>query len=183
MFDADQSPVLAARLRTLQIIVAAMALGVLAFLVIVLLLPRDDPGDRLPIISYIAVAYGVLACLAVSPITKAVVNSARRKIAREASAAPGPTAQADATDGEFQKTDLGKLVGLLAIKTLVNGAVYEGAALFLCVAYLLDHGPLSALLAALLAAGVLAQMPTRDRAQRWLDDQRRQLEQERQLHR
>jgi hypothetical protein len=180
MFDADQSPVLAARLRTLQIIVAAMALGVLAFLVIVLLLPRDDPGDRLPIISYIAVAYGVLACLAVSPITKAVVSSARRKIAREGSVTPGAANKGDAGDGEFAKSDLGKLVGLLAIKTLVNGAVYEGAALFLCVAYIVDHGPLTALLAVLLAAGVLSQTPTRDRAHRWLDDQRRQLEQERQ---
>lgn len=179
MFDPNQDPLLAARLRTLQIIVVAMALGVLAFLVIALLLPRDAPGDRLPIISYIALGYGLLACLAVSPITNAVVSGARRKIAREASATAGDANKGDAGEGDFAKSDLGKLVGLLAVKTLVNGAVYEGAALFLCVAYILDHGPLTALLAVLLAAGVLSQTPTRDRAHRWLDDQRRQLEQER----
>ncbi len=180
MFDADQDPALAARLRPLQIIVVAMALGVLAFLLVALLLPRDATDERLPIISYIAIGYGLLACLAVSPITKAVVSSARRKIAREAPATAGDANKGDAGEAEFAKSDLGKLVGLLAVKTLVNGAVYEGAALFLCVAYILDHGPLTALLAVLLAAGVLSQTPTRDRAHRWLDDQRRQLEQERQ---
>ncbi len=137
--------------------------------------PADDT-DRQPIITYVALAYGLAAFVAGPLLSTVIATSSRRKLAagqvRPDAPAPAPAAAVAGrglTEG---------LTGIFVVKTIIAAAVYEGAALFLCVAYMLDCNILSAILAALLAVGILMQIPTRDRAQRWLDDQRRQVEQD-----
>ncbi len=181
MLDAQPDSMAEARVRTLQFIVAALAMGVILFLALVLFLglgketPADDT-DRQPIITYVALAYGLAAFVAGPVVSTVIATASRRKLA---AGQPRPDAPAPTTADPAAGRSLTEgLTGIFVVKTIIAAAVYEGAALFLCVAYMLDCNPLSAILAALLAVGILMQIPTRDRAQRWLDDQRRQVEQD-----
>lgn len=184
-FETDQNSFPPARVRMLQIIVATLAFGVLIFLAIVLVIPIDidrgaDEEGKPPFITYIAMAYGGAALLAGPIIATIMTTAGRRKLAGgthppdspASTTSPSPSTSRSCTDG---------LIVLYVSKTIVAAAVYEAAALFLCVAYMLEHHTLSAILAGILAAGLLVQIPTQDRAQRWLDEQTRQLEHDRQM--
>ena len=180
MFDAEPDPLLAKRVRTLQIIVAAMALGVLVFLAIVLVVPAEhtgpaEPGDPLPIVTTLALAEGLAAFFIGPLLSGVVVTIGRRKLAASAPSSGPTTSTGLASRPATSQGDADKLMGLYTTKTLIGAAIYEAAALFLCAAYLVEHNRLVPILAALLAAGLLVQIPTHDRVQQWLDEQRREL--------
>ncbi|MBN2560784.1 MAG: hypothetical protein JXQ75_07635 [Phycisphaerae bacterium] len=185
MLDSDRPLVSAAQVRTLQIIVAAMALGALAFMAIVFLMPVQpwsdlSQDDRRPIVTYVAVACG-MAALFVGPFIAAKVAAAgRRKLARAEHQADPTTSAEDASDQELPHSLASRLMPLFSVKAIVAAAIDEGAALFLCVAYIMDHNKLSLIFALLLVVGLLIQFPTREQAQRWLADQVGQTEDEHQ---
>jgi len=181
MLDAQSDSMADARVRTLQIIVAALAMGVMLFLALVLFLGlgKEPPvEERQPIITYIALAYGLAAFVAGPLLSTVIATSSRRKLAAGQARPDAPAPTTGRPEPAAGRGLTQGLTGIFVVKTIIAAAIYEGAALFLCVAYMLDGNRLSAILAALLAAGILMQVPTRDRAQRWLDEQRRLAEQD-----
>jgi len=60
-------------------------------------------------------------------------------------------------------------------QTILAGAIFEGGAIFLAAAYLVDRQPACAIGAAILAGAILLHFPTRDRAATWIEKQLREI--------
>ena len=166
MSDPEWQERITSVLRQLQIIVGSLVAGCLFFLVIVLVVSSGmAAAEGLPLISYIAIGFAVMALLARITIPRAMLASGRRKIRRQGG-------HAAAADGLLQ---------LLPTQTIVACAVLEGATFFLLVAYLVE-GWLPALIVAVALIVLLGlHMPTRSRAIHWIEDQLGLLLQEQQL--
>jgi hypothetical protein len=184
VLDSDQQSFLTGRVRAVQIIIAAMAIGVLVFLAVAFFVHTKvgaiDKTHKLDIITQIALVYGVVALIGGPILAGALVKFGRRRLA----CGGGPVRPAPRTasgfEGKSDQDGTSRLIGLMVTRTIISGAIYEGASLFLGVAYLLNRGLLTAVCAVLLVVALLMQMPTRDRARRWIDEQLRQIEQEKQ---
>jgi hypothetical protein len=182
--------------RTLQIIVASLAMGVVMFLVIVaLFIPRIVPaqgppgggaplevfgkqiqGGGMQVITLAAIALGVSSLAMSYVIPGMLVAQGRRQIARERTitgepAKLSPTAQA---------SDAGRLLGLYQNHLIVGAALAEGGAFFAGIAYMLERHSLALLVALVLIGAILTRFPTRDRLAAWLDRQLALVQEERQ---
>jgi hypothetical protein len=182
MFESNQQQFIANRVRIMRIIVLAMAAGIVLFLTVILTVSELArplmPERQARLLTYIAAAYGGVALAAAPLISTLLMSAGMRQMAQ--SPPSKPKAATLPSPPEFLQSDAGKLTALYATKTIISAAFYEGAALFLCVAYLLGRNPAATAIAAILLAALLWQLPTADRVQRWLESRLRQLEQDRQ---
>ena len=184
MSDADQSVIPAGSVRSLQILLTCMVAGALVFLIVTFILPGRPlrppvEGDQRPLLSYIALFYGIFAIFAGKLIPGLVTSASLRRLAcvpqlPHASDGSEDAAAALASGG----IRLG-LTGIFTARTIIGAAIDEGAALFLCVAFLIEGLPACAALAGILILALLLRMPSQSRADQWLDEQLRQLGEER----
>ena len=183
MSDMTDPDALQPLTRTCQIIVAALIMGVVIFLAIILLFlpaqglmapapgggaPGPAPAEpALPLITYIAVAIG-LADLALSFVVPSFsVAKLRRQIAR----------------GELPKIkgdDTGALAQVYQTQLIIGAAMLEGGAFFAAIAYMLERQTMAAAMALVLLVVLAARFPTGDRIRAWLDHQLGLLQEERQ---
>jgi hypothetical protein len=169
-------------LRTLQIIVVAMTVGVTAFLFVALaVVGPPGKGPSPPVVTYLAIAMAavMLATRAIAP--GIFVAYARRSIAAGTWKGYGGAMPAVSAELAGPDSDVAKLGQVFTGRTIVAAAMIEGAAMFSVVAFLVEHSVLSLGLAIVLLAVLTAHVPTRARAQRWLEEQTRLLNQERQF--
>ena len=168
-----------ARVRTAQIVAAALLSGVLIFAGIAVFLVQQrgkglSPPTGMPVISYAAVALFVLELALWRFLPDQIANNQVGKIARGAWT-PGPGAPATVF-----ATDTDKLLSVFQTKTLVANALLEAVALLGCVAYLVE-GRLCVLAvvggAALL---MLVTFPTRDNVAQWLAERQDRIREIRQ---
>lgn len=169
------------RVRIAQIIVLAMVAGIVLFSTIILTIPglRRSPVSekQAKVLTYTSATVGGLALVA-APLHAAVLTSlARRKIGR--SPQSGPREKTPFSSPTPLQGDADSLANLYVGKTIISAAFYEGAALFLCVAYMMTRNPALLVFAAVLLAALLWQLPTVDRARRWIEGQSRRIEQDR----
>ncbi len=176
--------------RTLQIIVASLVMGVVTFLVIVVgfvprfIGPQGGPAGGIPPVGFggmqlitMAALFMGLSALVMSYVLPGVlVTSGRRQIARErkipeAGKKLSPTVQA---------SDPGRLLSLFQNQLIVGAALAEGGAFFAVIAYMLERHPAALVMAAVLLAVLMSRFPTRDRVAAWLDRQLVLLQEERQ---
>ena len=140
---------LALQVRVMQIIVLALAMGVATFAVVVLLVIRPEPTEDDVLLGYIAVAAALLAV----PIGLVVP----RMIASRQSAS----------------------LATYQTKLIVGAAIFEGAAFFNLVAYMIEGQTFNLATAAVLVVFILLQFPSVGGVQDWLDQRdRRRHEQE-----
>ncbi|MGE3805715.1 MAG: hypothetical protein AB7K24_13645 [Gemmataceae bacterium] len=160
------------RVRTMQIIVLALALGIASFFVIATYLRTQQPapaqGNQLPIISIVAGFFTVGPVAAFFLVPRLIVNSARGRLAPERRLAPA------LQDQPLDWSE--KLLGVYQTKLIVAAALLEGPAFFLMIAYLLEGQLWTLVLAAFLLAGVVAQFPTQPGVTSWLQEQMRLIE-------
>jgi len=159
---------------TSQIILAAMAMGVVMFGGIVMFAIRRGEPPEGNILSMLAVIVGganLVLCLVV-PSFIAAAN--RRKIAA------GLWASSD-RQSKVPPTDFGKLVVVYQMKMIIGAALLEGACFLALIAYMRERQVSSLLVAAVLLAALLAHFPTRGRVEGWIEDQLRRVEEERQF--
>jgi hypothetical protein len=154
-------------LLRLQITIAALVAGCTIFLVIAVCTSGLAAGARgQPLVGYVALAFGAVALLGRTTFPGIVVAAGRRQVLRV-------HAEADAA------ATADSLCRLYSTKTIMGGAIIEGATFFLLVAYLVE-GWLPSLIAAGALIVVLAlHMPTRSRLGHWLEDQLELLERRR----
>lgn len=168
---------LAGQVRVLQIIVAAITLGPVIFLGVVLAMPPGaKPGGGNISLTYLAcgaAAAAVLARLVVPPL---LVRGFRRQIAAGAWPPPGA-----GNSPAAPLSDAGKLAAVNTVRTIVSVAILEGAAFFLIVAYQTERNPLSLGPAVLLVLMIAAHFPTRGRVADWVEMQLPRLDEDRQL--
>ena len=169
MLSDEQKSYLATAVKPMQIVLVALALGVIVFLVAVVVL-TDKPAED-PFLTYVGLAFGVIAFLAWLIVPNALASNARRTIAagQNPSWAQGVSQQAAG--------DVGQLAGVYQIRLIVASALLEGAAFFNLVAYLIEAHQLSLVAAVVLVVIMLCQFPTYNRLADWVSHELENVDQ------
>jgi len=199
MSDMTDPDALQPIIRTCQIIVGAMIMGVATFLAIALFVTQvavnpappppgggaggaaiAAPGDSsLPVITYLAVASGLIVLVLSFVVPKINIARACRQIALA-----GPIATTEGVPSEpkqlYPAGYTGKLAQLYQTQLIIGAAMLEGAAFFATIAYMLERNPIALATAIVLLGALVARFPTSDRVNAWLDRQLGLLQEERQ---
>lgn len=166
MPPTQNHPAVESALRTAMIIRAALIMGVLALALVFVSLNQSGKvesggaGTR-PILTYIATGYGVLTFVVALVLPSILDGGIRNRIARMPSE----------SDGERRL----KLVRGWLTRSIVEGALLEGAALFCLIVYFLEKQPMSMIMAGLLALEMLLSFPTSSHGRGWIDRQNREM--------
>jgi hypothetical protein len=173
---------LAGLVRTLQIIVAALTSGCITFLAIVLVVV-GVPGlpDVPPILTWIAAAIAATMVMARLVVPAIFVARARRKIRQGAFKAPMGKFPVVSSDSVATDSAVNALAQVFLSKTILAAAILEGAVFLLLVAYLVEHAPMSLMLAVLLIVALALHLPTYSQVEGWIQDQTRLLREEQAL--
>lgn len=181
MTDSAVEEHLGGLVRTLQIIVGAMAVGVIAFLSVGSVVPPDmlpfstDPSSR--VLTTLALVWGGMTLVAHVAAPKVMERKGVARIARGEDPVAGSSPSNSTLPPEIAATDAGKLCTLFATLTIVRSAMIEGAALLAGLAFVTEK-QITALCAALaLIAILLAWFPTRNRISAWIEQQLQVIEQ------
>jgi hypothetical protein len=146
----------------MRVIILALLGGVATFAVISVLVGNNQPAPpNIPLVTYIAVAYGGIAIVASAVVPKLVTHAARQKIKRDSP-----------SDVTFERWCDVFQTGLI-----IGGAFLEGSAFLFLVAYLVESNLLS-FLAVIPVAGLAMKVPSQSGVKQWIEDQQRLLEQE-----
>ena len=167
-------------LLTTRIIVAALAAGSLAFLVMAVVLSQHDakgaPAQQglLPI-SLVALAMLVPMLGARLVVPGLIVAQGRRKIVAQAREALAGAKGGRAVERRQLETALRPqdFYPLFQARTIVAGALLEGATFLLLAAHLVERSPWTLAAATALIVGILLHMPITGRVAAWLDEQMR----------
>lgn len=153
--------------RGMQIVVAALVMGVVMFAAITVFISRDAKPDEQPVVAFMGLAFAAIVLVAREIVSKVTVTSARRKIAngswqpRQQTVRPVPK---DLTPEE-------KLLFTYQSRLIVKAALLEGVAFFNLIAFVIHQQWWSFAIAAVFAAINLSTFPTRDGLLSWIDEQ------------
>jgi hypothetical protein len=138
--------------KTVQIVVAALILGTLAFAVIALL--TAQPGN-LDLVAYLAVGFSVVE-LVISFVAPQIATRQRMQELRQ----------------ESSEIPTMALFGVYQTQAIIRGALLEGAAFFCCIAYMNTQlwWTLGTALGLMVILAIL--FPTRGRFDDWVREQR-----------
>lgn len=182
MTEVDD-PIVAQLTRIVQIIVGAMATGLLGFLLIVIFLvppgeiqPQIAPGAP-PALTYVALIFGTLVIIGSVALPKIVVAAGRRQLIAGKRLSATPTDLASSVPDK----DLSELLTIFRTQVIVGAAMLEGVGMLAIVAYMLEHRPIALSLAIVMILGVATRIPTVSRMQQWLESQSELILQERQF--
>ncbi len=151
MLTDIQRDYLAKAVRTMQIIVAALAMGVIMFMAVVLTM-LDKIAARDPFITYIALGFAVLMFAGWIIVPGIVATQARRAMA-------GLPRDADI---------VGQLAGVFQTRLIIASAMLEGAAFFNLIASMLEGQYVGLVTAVVLLLIIISQFPTRHRLEVWI---------------
>lgn len=181
MLSDTQSEYIGKVCLTLQIIVGALAAGVLMFLAIVMYLSsqkRAAAAPETPIITYAAYGMAAVCGIASFIVPNLVVTGARKSLIA------GDVSQWGLVKNLPNVDQLGEVAPLAAIyqtRAIIGAALCEGAAFFACVAYLIEHQRSMLIVAGVLLVLILRYVPTPSRLESWIESEMTTIQQMRQL--
>ncbi len=167
--------------RTIQIIVASLAAGVLAFLGVVLYLVQQNalaPAVEVPIVTYISIGMAIVV-IAMWLVVPAVIAGRMRH-----SIIHGDSSQWGLVKNMHNGGELGDVVPLMATyqtSAIVGAALIEGGAFLATIAFLLEHQRTAMLIGIALAVLLVIQIPTVSRAESWVERELSTIQQLRQM--
>ena len=160
--ESDQQQISRAT-RTMQIIVAAIGGGTLFFALIAMIIVGDAAAKDQRLLTTIGIGFAVFSLL-IAAVIGPLIGGAAAQGARG-----GEQGQTDAaSEGN---PELGQLLGLYQTRLIIQCALMEGAAFFNLIAYIIEHGIISVLVAAALLVAIFQKFPTLSRVQRWIEKQ------------
>jgi hypothetical protein len=166
------------RLRTMQLLAAALPGGVVIFMGIALFLVANRPEPGAPEgpfwLSWLAVGFVALQAVVVAVFAPLQTRSAVRRAAAGAGRPPDPSL------AQEWQTDTARPLAIAQTQLLITLALLEGAAFFGCVAYLVEAQPIALAAAAVALVVMLARFPTEARLHAWLEQQSETLDRYRQ---
>jgi len=181
MSASDWREQLPAKVRILQIIVAAMSFGCFCLLIISVLVAQNfNKAVAQPMLTYIALVLAAMSLGICAVIPRIIVSQGRREIARKL--LPASKIESDNSINnmaERENIKIFEIFGLLQIKTIVVCSMLEGPVIFLLIVYMVDHQILSLLAALVLLILLIIQTPTIGRVTIWLEDQMKLVDEER----
>jgi hypothetical protein len=182
---------LGAAVRTCQIIVAAMIMGIIPLLAVSLAigpLSKSQPGAAgagagaaAPdnplgqILTYTAIGFGGLALVMAIIVPRLVAANARKALVqkRQTTQPGNKSGKAPALQSiDNQQRDV---VPIFQSQLIVGVALLEGAAFFAGMVHLLGGDPVVLAVVAILMCGMIAFFPTRAKAVRWIEQQQERL--------
>jgi hypothetical protein len=163
---------IAMQVRTLQIIVAALAIGCLTFAAIAVVLksapePAEDE-DRFPVVTSMALAFGGFALGAQAVLSPLLLKQTRQSLVQQEGTSPD---------------DAMRILSGYQTSTIVVAAFAEGACFFNLVAHMIDGSPYTLAMAGLLVLTILMRFPTVNGVADWLEREMRLVKEEREIHR
>lgn len=176
--DAQQS-FLKKTVRTLQIIVAALVMGVCMFLSVVLLFEIDLQGEEVPaqpFLAYFAVGTAGLAIVAWGLVPGMVAGRVRDMIISNELGT-----STFCQDRAAELGDVGAVASAYQVRVIVGAAILEAAAFFNLVAYMINGETINVAAAVVLAVVMLGAIPTYGRAEAWVEQELTTIEQLRQM--
>lgn len=153
-------------LRTMQIIVGALALGIINFLLVVVFVirPQDQaPHAGQPILTYMSVCASAAAVVASFIVPMVLAGSMRKSL-------PDSSAVSNAT-GATGDANILPLVQVYQTLLIIKCAILEGAAFFCLIAHMIERQVITLAVAGVLLLVLLAQFPTRSRAETWVESE------------
>jgi hypothetical protein len=192
-------------IRQTRIIVAALIGGVLIFIAIAFLvdlrpgrqagMPAEAGagagananvlvGERFALTDLLITTMAVIFAAVCVPMSFVVPNlvAARNRqfISRPPTGAALPNGQTmAATPAWVSPTETGKLAWSYLSTLIVGAALVEGSAIFAAIAYMIEKSPIALGLALLLVAVLILRFPTEGGLERWIEQQRSKLADER----
>ena len=167
MEDSPRDPAFTSHVRTMQIVVAAMAAGALFYGVMSVVISSSvaDPNAE-PLLSLISLGAAMVSIATWLIVPQVVANQALRGLA-------------------VRETNVSTeaLLSVLQNRLILGSAILEGAAFFVLLAYMLDGRLWSLAVAAVLVVCIIAGFPTRDGAEQWIARQRRAIDEKSSLGR
>lgn len=178
MLTAAQRDQLKPIVRTMQIIVAALCLGVLSFLMVVLLIGATKPPgqESAPFLTYIAAGMAVGAVI-VSMLLPSIIQRSPQVTTTNPMAGDSHSRGANVPATE----KLGPLAQLYQTQLIVRCAILEGSAFFCLVSYMIEQHVLGLVAAVVLLLIMLTHFPTQPRVETWIDTRLAEKEQLRHL--
>lgn len=174
--------------RPMQIIVFALAMGVVTMAPLLLMLGGNLGGgagggggqqpDRT--LTYAALGMSVVCLVASVAVPNVIGNTGRQAVAEgRQPAVPSRRGFFANTESEiaYNSQPIGKLAGLFQTRLIVGGALCEGPALFCLIAFMLEQSPLSLAMAAFLVFCILLRFPTATRLENWIAGELEAIEQ------
>jgi hypothetical protein len=187
MSVTEDSGVVVATTRRLQIIVGAMLLGLVTFLVVILAVvpaPKPPappapgegggPTQPLPVLTVTAYTFAVIL-LPLSLVVPKLLSDAQRSRIAVGNRSPAGPPDAPATDD-----DISRLALVYQARKIVGVAMNEGAAFLALVAYMIERNSVALGLSLALIACVALRFPTRTAVANWINGQLELIRQERQ---
>lgn len=154
----------AASIRTMQIIAAALMMGVLVFLGVVLVVTSGRIDGHPGMMTMIAAGFAFLM-LVNHFVIPPIISKAQLKQAIETGIHQKP---------EDERTQ--EYCGIYQTQLIAGFALLEGAAFFNLVAMMLEHCVASIVVVTLLLLLMAAKFPTRDKVSFWVQDKLRELQ-------
>lgn len=178
MSTAELENQLAAKVRVLQIIVIALAIGPAVFLVMTQFMPaRVAPAGQNQILTWLGLGMALSTIVVRLIVPNLMATAQRKKIAAGVgmSAARGGAAMEEPTDRSLTRE---KLALVYQTRTIVGCALLEGAAFFNTILCLIAPSPVSLGTAIVLILGVAAHFPTPGRVAQWIETQEQLITQD-----
>lgn len=181
MFTNEERAFLAQATQTMQIIVGALAAGVVLFFLVTLVVAAN--GERqvpeTPLISYMAIAATPMAILMALIVPGVVMRSHREAIVAGNATSQEEAASVPPLPAEEEK--LLPLMGGYQTALILRTAILEGAAFLCLTAYMLEGQAWVLIGAGLLLLFMLAAMPTRSRVEDAIERERQAANELRQM--
>ncbi len=158
-----QGPEFESAVRGMQIISAALMMGVLVYLGILLVTRGGQLLGQPNLLTMVGVGFGCLMVV-MHFIIPGIMN--RRQL------------KAAVASGVMQKSEqeqVGHVIGVFRGQMIVRLALLEGAAFFNLTAMMIDHSEISICVIVLLMGLMLFRFPTRDKVSFWVQDKLREM--------
>jgi hypothetical protein len=173
------------RIRTLQIVVLALAAGVVSFLVIAVIVRVTREPDQLaglPVLTYVLLALAIVTLVFSLVFPERLFVRQRRKIAAGSwqPVLEGQETPQVATE-LLQAGDAGKLYLLFNQRTVITAGMREGAGFLATIAFFLEGQVVALVVGVLVAVLVLMLFPTSNRVHHWIEQQLQLLDRDRRL--
>jgi len=170
---------------TLQIVVASLLGGSVAFLAVAAVLVHLDVvqanREAASIMNLVLIVFLVADMMARVIVPRILVGQGRRRIAAGQWSLPQAAAgQAKIVSFLERAGDAGQLLFVYQAKTIVAAALLEGLAFFGIIVYLITRSPLGIVVAIAMILGLALHVPTRSGVVHWIEDQLELIDQDRQ---
>jgi len=169
----------------MQALTASLAMSVMAFLLVLALLPAPSPAAAEPQssreaapspVSWAAWTAALLALPAGPWLGRRLSDAAARRWIRQTLGdRPATFGDQDARSRQCHAYTQG-LLRIALLRIMVGPAVHEAAGMFLAVSYYLDRHAVSLALGGVVILAILAQIPTPRRIDRWLEQRVRNFD-------